>query len=42
MHLGVVLLATQVSSDNPQNITRVEEDWRITFVTPDPNLNAPQ
>lgn len=40
--LGIVFLATQVSADNPQNITRVEEDWRITFGTPDPNLNAPQ
>jgi hypothetical protein len=40
--LGVAFLATQVSADNPQNITRVEEDWQITVGTPDPDLNAPQ
>lgn len=40
--LGIVFLATQASADNPPNITRIEEDWRITFGTPDPNLNAPQ
>ncbi|HEV8002928.1 MAG TPA: hypothetical protein VGP63_23790 [Planctomycetaceae bacterium] len=46
--LGVICLAAHVSADNQQGlnptqpITRVEEDWKITIGTPDPDLNAPQ
>lgn len=35
-------LAAELSADGSQPITRVEEDWQITFGSPDPNLNVPQ
>jgi hypothetical protein len=35
-------LGVGVRADNGQSITRVEEDWRIEFGTPDADLNAPQ
>ncbi len=42
--LGAALIgvSTHASADNAWPITRVEEDWQITFGTPDPDLNAPQ
>lgn len=39
---ATLCLGAVASAGNGQPITRIEEDWKITFGVPDPDLNAPQ
>jgi hypothetical protein len=44
MALAMVLacVGRPAMADNGQPITRIEEDWKIEFGSPDPDTNAPQ
>ncbi len=39
---AIVWVGASLSADNGQPVTRIEEDWKIQFGVPDPDLDAPQ